>query len=281
MDNNLILKRFFTKNLLHDLLSDEDSDMFDYVIRRYVKEPDGKDYGTLISEIYSFMGKNYRNEYIYKNTMLNKLLLKRHDFRKTSALTEVPIANSKADFVMINGNGVVYEIKTELDNLDRLDTQINDYFKAFTNVVIVTYEENIEKVEKLVDVNVGLMVLTQRRALLTKREPSENYSKLDYDVIFRILRKKEFEDILLKHDYILPNVSQFEYYGKCLELLRNIDINLLQKEMLLQLKNRTKIEIEEYISIVPDELKFLVYFDGYKKRDYIKLKTALQKQFGG
>ena len=46
---------------------------------------------------------------------------------------------------MINGKGVVYEIKTELDNLERLNSQIEDYYKAFTNVVIVTYEENIEK----------------------------------------------------------------------------------------------------------------------------------------
>ncbi len=151
MDNNLILKRFFTKNMLHCLLSDQNNDMFNVVVRRYVKEPEGKDYRTLISEIYSFMGKKYRNEYYYKNTMLNKLLFKRHDYRKTSALTEVPIANSKADFVMINGKGVVYEIKTELDNLERLGAQISDYYKAFTNVVIVTYEENIEKVKKAMD----------------------------------------------------------------------------------------------------------------------------------
>jgi hypothetical protein len=267
--------------MLHILLSDENSDMFNSVIRRYVKDPDGKNYGSLISEIYSFMGKKYRNEYVYKNTMLNKLLFKRHDYRKTSALTEIPIANSKADFVMINGKGVVYEIKTELDNLERLDTQINDYFKAFTSVVIVTYEENIEKVEKLVNKNVGLMVLTQRRALLMKREPIDEFSKLDYDTMFKILRKKEFENILMKYDNMLPKVPQFEYYSKCLELLKSMDLNLLQKEMLLQLKTRSKIEIEEYITIVPEELKFLVYFDSYKKQDYIKLKTVLQKQFGG
>ncbi len=281
MDNNLILKRFFTKNMLHNLLSDENSDMFSSVIRRYVKDPDGKDYGTLISEIYSFMGKKYRNEYVYKNTMLNKLLFKRHDYRKTSALTEVPIANSKADFVMINGKGVVYEIKTELDNLERLDTQINDYFKAFTRVVIVTYEENIEKVEKIVNENVGLMVLTQRRALLMKREPIEDFSKLDYVTMFKILRKKEFENILIKYGNTLPEVTQFEYYERCLELLQSIDLNQLQKEMLLQLKTRTNIEIEEYITLVPEELKFLVYFDSYKKQDFINLEKVLQKQFGG
>lgn len=41
------------------------------------------------------------------------------------ALTELPIGDSKADFIMINGRGVVYEIKTDLDNLNRLNSQLS------------------------------------------------------------------------------------------------------------------------------------------------------------
>lgn len=62
------------------------------------------------------MDKEYRNEYFYKNTIFNQLLVQKHDLYNTAALTELPIADSKADFVMINGKGVVYEIKTDLDN---------------------------------------------------------------------------------------------------------------------------------------------------------------------
>ena len=73
---------------------------------------------------------------------------------------------------MINGKGVVYEIKTELDNLERLNSQIEDYYKAFTNVVIVTYEENIEKVSNIIPESVGIMKLTKRKALKVVREPN-------------------------------------------------------------------------------------------------------------
>ena len=45
------------------------------------------------------------------------------------ALTELPVGDSKADFIMINGRGVVYEIKTDLDNLLRLENQIRDYYR--------------------------------------------------------------------------------------------------------------------------------------------------------
>ena len=146
MTSNLILKRFFSKAMLHDLLSDKQNDIFDCVIEKYVPEPQGKTYSELISDVYSYIGKEYRTEYFYKNTLLNKLMLKKHDYKKTIALTELPIANSKADFVMINGRGVVYEIKTELDNLDRINSQIMDYQKAFSEIFIVTYQENLENV---------------------------------------------------------------------------------------------------------------------------------------
>lgn len=209
MDSNLILKRFFSKPMLHDLLSGKTNDVFECVVKRYISDPKGKSYGQLVSEVYAFLGKNYRSEYFYKNTMLNKLLIKRHDYRKTVVLSELPIGNSKADFIMINGKGVVYEIKTELDNLERLDSQIKDYYKAFSEVVIVTYEENLDKVMKIIPDTVGIMLLTGRKALRMIREPKQELSYLEYDTIFGILRKYEFERIIQDKGYTLPEVNQF------------------------------------------------------------------------
>ena len=69
-------------------------------VKRYVKT-DEATIGEAISEIYHFMNYEYRNEYYYKNTILNQLLIKKHDLYNTAALTELPIGNSKADFIMI------------------------------------------------------------------------------------------------------------------------------------------------------------------------------------
>lgn len=281
MDNNLVLKRFFSKNMIRDLLHGKEERLFNYVVRRYIKNPDGKSYGMLISEIYSFMNKHYRTEYYYKNTILNKLLLKRHNYKTTIALTELPIGNSKADFVMINGKGVVYEIKTELDNLDRLDSQIQDYYKAFTHIFIVTYQENLEKLEKNLNDKIGLIVLTKRNALKVIRESQECFQYLDYDTIFRILRKKEFEGIIEKNGMELPKVSQFDYYTECLKLLKNINILNLQHLMLKQLKTRMRVEVVEASIKMPDELKFLIYFDTSLKENYKQMDAILNKQFGG
>lgn len=281
MGNNLILKRFFSKSVLHDLLSGNRGGVFDCVVRRYVLEPEGKPYGELISEIYSYMSKEYRTEYYYKNTMLNKLLLKKHNYKETIVLSELPIGNSKADFIMINGKGIVYEIKTELDNLDRINSQIEDYYKAFSEVVIVTYEENIEKVLEIVPETVGIMKLTKRRALKNIREPREVCDKLDYYTIFRILRKYEFERILTKQGIDLPKVNQFRYYKECFNEIRKIEINVLQKMMLKELKKRMRIETIEFSTGVPEELRFLIYFDDtiFKYKD--TFFTTLNRIYGG
>ena len=47
------------------------------------------------------MKNNYRNEYFIRILLLNKLLLGVHSVNTTTALTEVAIAKSKADFVLI------------------------------------------------------------------------------------------------------------------------------------------------------------------------------------
>lgn len=281
MDNNLILKRFFSKSMLHDLLSGKQNNVFECVVKRYIADPEGKSYGQLVSEIYTFLGKNYRTEYFYKNTMLNKLLIKRHDYKKTIVLSELPIGNSKADFIMINGKGVVYEIKTELDNLERLDSQIKDYYKAFSEVVIVTYEENFDKVMKIIPDTVGVMLLTKRKALKMIREPLQELSSLDYDTISRILRKYEFERIIQNEGYSLPEVNQFQYYKECYSILSQMDIEELQSAMLKELKQRMKIDIIEFTMSMPEELRFLSYFDDNILKYEETAQYELSRSYGG
>lgn len=281
MNNNLILKRFFSKTTLNDLLSQKNSNIFDCVVRRYIKNPNGKKYDELISEIYTYIGKEYRTEYFYKNTILNKLLFKKHDYRKTIALTELPVGKSKADFIMINGKGIVYEIKTELDNLERLETQIYDYYKAFKQVVIVTYNENIDKVISIVPKYVGIMELTKRHALKTIREPQNNSNYLDYYTIFKILRKHEFENILINNKLGLPDVIQFKYYNECFNLIKTMEIEKLQKEMLSQLKMRMRIETVEFCKSTPSELRFLTYFDSTFKTKSDEFEMIMKKNYGG
>jgi len=227
------------------------------------------------------MTKSYRNEYVYKNTLINKLLITKHSLKTTTALTEIPISKSKADFVLINGKAIVYEIKTELDSFDRLESQLSDYYKAFDHVCVVTCEDNFKKLEGLLKHSpAGIYILTKRNSLSPRKEPIRDYSKLDSRVMFKILRKLEFENIIRTHYGQLPIASQVNHYNECYKLFKNIDIQTAYQYMLKALKKRAIVEIEEFRNI-PYELKFLTYFAKYKKDDYRRLNNFLNNEFGG
>lgn len=278
-----ILNKFFSHNTFRHCYEDGNDKIYGQVIKRYVDNSAEKTNLELVSEIYSVLEDKYRNEYYYKNTLLNKLLLGIHSVNTTTALTEFPIAKSKADFVLINGKAVVYEIKTELDNLERLESQISDYYKAFDHVAVVTCIENVENVKKKLDAMkrpVGLYVLQKKGTIKTIRRPEKYIDCLDAEVLYKILRKQEYEQIILKKYGYLPEVSAFKYYIECKKLFVEIPLEESYTLVLKLLKKRAKIIKAEYEQI-PYELKFLAYFMGLREDDYKKIMKFLSEAYGG
>lgn len=283
INGNELLNRIFSQSSLSSLLKNVEYSPYISVIRRYIQNPDGKTNLTLISEIYRYLRNDYRNEYFYKNTLLNKLLTnnKKHSIKNTIALTEIPVARSKADFILINGKAEVYEIKTELDNFDRLLTQVIDYFYAFDHVSVVTCEENLTKIRSILnDSKVGIYFLDKNSELYQERASRKHIEQLDHNVLFKILRKHEYENILLQFYDELPNVSQVKYYKTCLELFKGIDITSLHKAFLRELKKRSTIEEKQYL-IMPEPLKSWIYFSNPKKMDFEKINDFLNSEFRG
>lgn len=273
--NSILLNRFFTRNTFKQLVNYGESPVYVAAIKRYIEDASGKSNGKCISEIYACLKEGYQNEYYYKNTLINKLLLGIHSPRTTTALTEVPVGKSKADFVLINGKAVVYEIKTDLDNFDRLDGQINDYYKAFSRVIVVVSEKNYEEVRKKLELSpVGICVLTKREQLSVRKEPVEYCEKLSKSVMFKMLHKNEYEQILTEYFGSLPKVSQFEYYRTCQSIFESMPIDTAYEMFIKALKSRMKLDITEYEK-VPYELKFLIYFSNYKKSEYAELYRFL------
>ena len=77
---------------------------------------------------------------------------------------------------------------------------------------------------------------------------------------------------------MLPNTTQFKYYGECFDLFNKIDKNILYKKILSVLKNRCSIEIEQFEK-VPIELKMLVYQAKLGKSQYDKLYKFLDSTY--
>lgn len=279
--NNLVLNRLFTQRVFQTLIDLNENTIYETIVQRFIEETEAKNNGELISEIYKYISKSYRNEYFYLNTLLNKLLLVKHSIHTTTALTQIPIGKSKADFIMINGKATVYEIKSELDNFERLETQLKDYFKAFNFVCVVTSEENYFKLYNLLyDTPVGICILTKHDTISRNlvKEPIENNSCLDHRTIFKVLHKGEYESIIKNYFGVLPSVSQVFYYDECLTWFKEIPIMEAYSMGLKELKKRNRI-VDSLFQDIPYELKSLVYFSSLSPKDYDDLNRFLREEY--
>lgn len=278
-----MINKIFTVPYFDRMISENSvPESFSKCVKRYIKTEEAT-IGEAISEIYHFMDCEYRNEYFYKNTILNQLLIKKHDLYNTAALTELPIGDSKADFIMINGRGVVYEIKTDLDNLLRLEKQIKDYYKVFSYVYVVVGNKQLSHVKEfLKDQKVGIYELTASGKLICRKKALCNKENLSYEAMFQVLRKAEFESILLKHFHKLPEVNSFQYYRECQKWLERVNIITLQKDVMKCLKARTLMLVENKLEEkVPYELRFYAYFSKKINSDYQEIDTFWNERMEG
>ncbi len=278
-----MINKIFTVPYFDRMISENSvPESFSKCVKRYIKAEDAT-IGEAISEIYHFMDCEYRNEYFYKNTILNQLLIKKHDLYNTAALTELPIGDSKADFIMINGRGVVYEIKTDLDNLLRLDNQIKDYYKVFSYVYVVVGNKQLSHVKEfLKNQKVGIYELTASGKLICRKKALCNKENLSYEAMFQVLRKAEFESILLKHFHKLPEVNSFQYYRECQKWLERVNIITLQKDVMKCLKARTLMLVENKLEEkVPYELRFYAYFSKRINSNYQEIDALWNARMEG
>lgn len=252
--------------------------------KKYSKNIFGKKHSSLYSfleELYSFMIDEYRNEYIIKNEILNKLLLGRHSPKTTTLLDELKIGQSKADVVLINGSARVYEIKSNLDNLERLDNQIKDYRTVFDEIVIVADGIQIEKlIEMYSQDSLGLIEFTEERTLRTRKELRKDQSRLDYEVLFKLLRKSEYLEIIENNFGQVPEVPNTKIFKESLQMVKSIDLIAFQKLVFEQLKKR-KVNRPDYLmnSKTPYELKYICHSLNLNERQYNKLYELLNRSF--
>lgn len=274
-----ILSRFFSSATLNRLIAGRSAPVFQ-LARMQLQQPGLTTNQSVIEAVYSEMARSYRNEYYYKNMLLNKILLGRHSINTSVALRELPVAGSILDFLIINGIGQVYEIKTGLDNLERLPGQLRDYYQAFSTVNVVTDASHLAGVTQAVsDLPVGIIELTKRQQLSVKRLPQVDESHLDIIAMFKIMRKSEFESILLKYFGDLPHVNAFEYYDACRNMMAQLSPVVVQRELLRALKQRTQIQrFASEFDQVPQSLKEIVYFSNYGATQYQQLSQFLTAQ---
>ena len=209
-------------------------------------------------QVYALLFRTYRNEYIYKNVIAQKILLGVHSLTTTCMLTEFRAGECKADTVLLNGTSTVYEIKSAYDSIERLSRQIAAYRQVFDKINVITSGSQTEKVAGTVGDDIGLLVLTDRNTIRTVRKPASLKHSVQPEVIFDSLRSSEYEQIIKTHFGAIPTVSNTRMYQACRELFCTLSPEAAHDAMVKVLKRRgSSRRLHEFIASVPPSLKAL------------------------
>jgi hypothetical protein len=231
--------------------------------------------------IYMILFRSYRNEYIYKNAIANKILLGRHSLNTSHMLTEFRVGNCKADVVVVNGTSAVYEIKSELDSFARLENQVKNYLKIFDYINVITSASQVNKLKSILPDKAGILLLTNRNTISTIRESKSNRKNTNQSILFDSLRKNEYVKTIKEYFGIVPDVPNTQIYKECkklfskipAELAHNLTINILRR------RRNTRV-LKEFIEKAPASLSAYAMSICSEKAKMRALMSRFSKNIG-
>jgi hypothetical protein len=274
-----LLSRLFTRPAFSELASKGASTKWlNYLVHHRVAQPSGNSVtlAEFLDEAFQRIARGYRNEYVFKAALANKIVFGRHSPRTAGMQIELPVNRSIVDAAIFNGTSTAYEIKTEFDTSRRLATQTRDYLKAFDKVFVVTTRECAQRYDAITDPRVGILALSGTGSFSLYRNASSNKENLDHSAIFRCLRKREFIEILLAEggevDY--PNGLLHE---KCEEQFRRLPSLRCHEVFLQAMRSRTTEErLASFLDTLPVSLRSLGLATPLSQPQRVRLAEALK-----
>lgn len=243
-------------------------------------EKSGSTLNDLLTHAYDILQSNYRHEYLYKSKLLNDFILKEYSLSDTIILDEFRISESIADVALINGTNKIFEIKTELDNLERFNSQISDYYKAFSEVYLVVHQSQYLKYTKQVDDKVGFIIFTEDYKLEEYRKAEVEDRYLDIPSMMASLRKPEYLKLVKSLVGFVPDATPVFLYTECLKILQEFTPKEVQRAYHKILKQRISTEKNNNIleGDFPNYLNYSYYSQNISKKSYLTLQNNLIKK---
>ena len=210
----------------------------------------------VLKSLYQTLQQHYKNEYVFKNILLNKVI-EDHGAADVTVLDEFKVGNSIADFVLLNGEAQIFEIKTDLDGLEKLNKQVLDYTQFADKVYVVSSEKHVNKlIELYFDSTIGIIELNERNVLREVKPAKNNSKNFNHVTIFKTLRTQEYLRIVNQFFGYVPQVPNTKIFRSCLSMIEKLDVNLFQKAAFKRLKER-KLKCPDLLasSKTPNELR--------------------------
>jgi len=234
--------------------------------------------GHFYNALFSHLVRHYRFEYVYKNAIAEKKFWGCHNLTTAFMLTEFRVADCKADTVIVNGTSHVYEIKTEMDDFTRLDSQLAAYFKVFDYITLVTEEKLFSVAEQYLPENVGILTLADKRYQFRRqhyyRKPVSNKQNVDPLVLFDSLTRAEYLQIIKKElGVCLNKLPNTQIYTEARRLFASLPPVVAHDNMVRVLRERSNaLSLRSVIDELPTSLQaaaFSLKMNAQQKERFI------------
>lgn len=225
----------------------------------------------LLSEskkMYAQMKKNHRNEYFYKNELLNQIFIPLIQNQKNATLYKEWYVNHSWFDIAIFEEGkspAIFEIKSDLDSIKRLPKQISNYYGITPNVNILCSIGLVNKVLNIIPEETGLYVLDSDAKIRKVRGAKNRWVDYQPYQAFELLRSNEKTNLVpdLYSGIMNDRQSVKSYYQ--LEYFQKLSIAKQQQYIsfcfINRIRNQKNIFFAEpdLISEMPYELRLLFY----------------------
>lgn len=218
-----------------------------------------------------------RDEYIYKAALTHRVLLGKHNLKTACMLTEFRAGECKADVSILNGTTTVFEIKSERDSLTRLERQIQNYKRVFASVVVIVGENHVSSVLRATSADVGVLSLSRRYQISTKREPIVCADRICPATVFDSLRIAEAKSILQSVGRTVPELPNTQMHAALRAMFATLDPEAVHDGMLETLKrSRSLLPLADLVEQLPRSLQPAALWVPMRKSDHDKLVAAVQ-----
>lgn len=243
--------------------------------------PKGQTLRSLLETGYNELLQKYRHEYLFKSALFKDFILENYALESAIFLNEFKIGKSIADAVLVNGTSKVFEIKTELDSPVRLDSQIKDYKKAFSEVYLVVHDKQVEKYRAIVPSEIGLLCFSEESGFLEYRIARPDNSKLEIVAMVKSMRKEELRSLAIGLTGEIPIATPVKLFNTCLGIVNCFPPEQVQREYLQIIKRRINPAVNEKLHSdqIPSFLKFFCYTENINEKEYIHLINSLDITF--
>ncbi len=273
---NRAIAKIFNSNVLNSIARGD----FSYLKSLHEQKKidiNGLSLSDFYEKTYEHLAKNYKNEYLYKNLIIKKILLGRHSLNTATMLSEFRVGLKKADCVILNGKSTCYEIKTDYDSLIRLEEQLDSYLQLFDEAYVVCSATHLQSVLNIAPPCVGILVLNELNRFTQIRKASKRTQPLNRGLLIQSLRQEEYKQLaetLINDEINLPNTL---LYKECLTIFEKYSDECFLNTKFIEILKKTRKNNDRLIKSLPESLANAAISYRFSKKEADNLIEYFKK----